>query len=192
MAPKRAAPATDISAVETKKPRKEKVPKMPSMTAMSSATKEDLLQFLKNLCSKYPEIRDDVREFKPDLPIQQMLAEIEKAANQVGKKMPWDKYGYGNRDTYAYKRVRPFISAFAKVVTAHLKSVEKSGQLDKLAEFVDGCEDFVNDMHEFAAPEHNATKQRLRKAIDKAGKKLGREAASLEDEDASDAELELE
>jgi len=147
---------------------------------------------LKTLCSKYPEIREDVRDFKPDLPIQQMLAEIEKAANQVEKKMPWDKYGYGNVDGYAYNRVRPFMTAFAKIVTSHLKSVERSGQLDKLSEFLDGCEGFVHDFHEFAAPEHNATKRRLLAAIGKAGKKVGRESAGgeLQEEASSEGELE--
>ena len=42
-------------------------------------------------------------------------------------------------DTYAYNRVRSFISAFGKVLQAHLKTVEVSGQEDKIEEFLHTC-----------------------------------------------------
>mmetsp|Transcript_67923 Transcript_67923/g.124920 ORF Transcript_67923/g.124920 Transcript_67923/m.124920 type:complete len:192 (+) Transcript_67923:103-678(+) len=163
--------------------------KMPVMTGLSCATKEDLVAFVKQLCVDHPAIRDDVRAFVPDLPVDKMLTEIKKAAGQIEKKMPWDRYGRGNRDTYAYNRVRSFISSFAKLVTAHLKTVEKSGQTDKIGEFINSCHGLVDDMHEFADPSQNATKKRLQTALEKVGRKIGLEFDHSAEVESSEADI---
>mmetsp|Transcript_27419 Transcript_27419/g.49644 ORF Transcript_27419/g.49644 Transcript_27419/m.49644 type:complete len:190 (+) Transcript_27419:51-620(+) len=182
MAPKRAA--SDLQTPSPKPKRARETPvKMPSMSALSCATKEQLVELVKGLCTKYPVVRQDVRDFSPSIPVDQMLAEIQKAANLVDKKLPYDRYGRGNNDTYAYNRVRTFISAFSKLVSGHLKTVEKSKQLDKLEEFIDGCEGCVNELHEFSDARQNAAKSRLQAALAKAGAKIGRQPCS---DDASE------
>eukprot|EP00929_Paragymnodinium_shiwhaense_P002984 TRINITY_DN103341_c0_g1_i1.p1 TRINITY_DN103341_c0_g1~~TRINITY_DN103341_c0_g1_i1.p1 ORF type:complete len:224 (-),score=46.69 TRINITY_DN103341_c0_g1_i1:153-749(-) len=168
---------------KAKRSRKETPPKMPAMTALTCATKEELVCFIKALCTKYPAVRDDVRAFSPCLPIDQMLDEISKAAAQVARKLPYDKYGRGNHDTYAYNRVRSFLSAFAKLTTNHLKTVEKSKQQDKLEEFLEGCQEIAEELHEFSDPQHNAAKTRVLTALTKAGAKIGWTGHAEDDED---------
>ncbi|CAK9013391.1 unnamed protein product [Durusdinium trenchii] len=84
-----------------------------------------------------------------------------------------DRYGRGNGDTYAYNRVRSFISAFSKVLQAHLKSVEVSGQEDKIEEYVQTCYALVMDMHTFNDAKHNAARSRLKISLEKVAKKHG-------------------
>eukprot|EP00440_Ansanella_granifera_P059178 gb/GFBE01064148.1/.p1 GENE.gb/GFBE01064148.1/~~gb/GFBE01064148.1/.p1 ORF type:complete len:189 (+),score=50.20 gb/GFBE01064148.1/:1-567(+) len=174
MAPKRSACDMETPSPKAKRARETPV-KMPSMSSLQCATKDELVGFIKRLCAKHPAVRADVRDFEPCLPIDQMLSDIEKAATLVSRKLPYDRYGRGNHDTYAYNRVRSFISAFAKLVSAHLKTVEKSQQLDKLEQFIDGCEGLVDELHEFANPSQNAAKLRLQAALAKAGLKIGRQ-----------------
>merc|ERR1719333_1130768 len=107
------------------------------MAALSCATKDDLLGLIKRLCQAHPEIRNDVHNFVPNMNIDQMVREIEGAARKIETKLPYDRYGRGNHDTYAYNRVKTFISSFAKVTIEHLKVVEKSGQGDKAAELLE-------------------------------------------------------
>mmetsp|Transcript_37219 Transcript_37219/g.79080 ORF Transcript_37219/g.79080 Transcript_37219/m.79080 type:complete len:196 (+) Transcript_37219:84-671(+) len=192
MPPKRAAEREGTTPSPHAKRARQTPPKVPAMTLLSCATKEELVAFVKQLCVAHPEVRDDVRAFKPTLPIEHMLVEIEKAAGQITKKLPWDRYGRGNGDTYAYNRVKTFISTFAKLVTSHLKTVEKSGQHDKIAEFLDACQDHVLEMHTFSDPAHNAARTRLMSALAKAAEKIGHAfEASDAEADGSEHEMEL-
>eukprot|EP00438_Fugacium_kawagutii_P021238 Skav219914 [mRNA] locus=scaffold289:60639:61966:- [translate_table: standard] len=128
MAPKRAASSNGGSAA--------KVPKL-------MPAQEELVQLITELCRLSPEARRAVHGFTPTVPVEAMLAEVRKAFQMISKKLPWDRYGRGNgeprQDTYAYNRVRSFISAFGKVLQTHLKTVEVSGQEDKIEEFLHDC-----------------------------------------------------
>mmetsp|Transcript_7729 Transcript_7729/g.22870 ORF Transcript_7729/g.22870 Transcript_7729/m.22870 type:complete len:181 (+) Transcript_7729:62-604(+) len=155
-------------------------PKMPLLGHLRGASKEELVQLLKQLCSKHPEIRDDVRAFSPDVPVDKMLSDLSEAAAMIERQLPLDRYGPGNHlmnrrvNTYAYCRARPFITSFAKLVTASIKTVKKSCQADAARHFVSGCQPLVDGMHEFLffeseshKWEYDAAKSRLRAALRK-------------------------
>eukprot|EP00415_Alexandrium_ostenfeldii_P004566 UN4566 len=142
------------------------------MTALSCATKEDLLGLIKRLCLAHPEVRDDVKNFVPDLNVDQMVREIVAAARKIETKLPYDRYGRGNHDTYAYNRVKSFISAFAKVAVEHLKTVEKSGQSVKAVELMERIKGTLDEVPEFHDPCHNAGKKRVQAALEKVANKF--------------------
>merc|ERR1719478_1631453 len=145
---------------------------MPQMTSLSCATKEDLLGLIKRLCLAHPEIRGDVKDFVPNMNIDQMVREIEAAARKIETKLPYDRYGRGNHDTYAYNRVKSFISSFAKVTTDRLKAIEKSAQSDKAIELLERIKETVDEVHEFHDPSHNAGKKRAQAAFAKVARKF--------------------
>ncbi|CAL1126777.1 unnamed protein product [Cladocopium goreaui] len=188
MAPKRAAASADG-------PRA-KAPKMPQLKTLTSSNKEELVKLIGVLCRKFPEVRREVQGFSPTVPLEAMLKEIQRAAAMINKKLPWDRYGRGNGDTYAYNRVRSFISAFGKVLQAHLKTVEVSGQEDKIEEFLHTCYSLVLDMHTFNDPKHNGTQSRLKTSLEKVAKKydvqLGEGSDISDTDDASQGGLALD
>merc|ERR1740121_376607 len=104
--------------------------------------------------------------------VDQMVREIEGAARKIETKLPYDRYGRGNHDTYAYNRVKSFISSFAKVTTEHLKTVEKSAQSDKVVELLERIKETVDEVHEFQDPSHNAGKKRVQSAFARVARKF--------------------
>eukprot|EP00746_Dinoflagellata_sp_MGD_P013514 gnl/MRDRNA2_/MRDRNA2_129245_c0_seq1.p1 gnl/MRDRNA2_/MRDRNA2_129245_c0~~gnl/MRDRNA2_/MRDRNA2_129245_c0_seq1.p1 ORF type:complete len:178 (-),score=46.82 gnl/MRDRNA2_/MRDRNA2_129245_c0_seq1:281-739(-) len=136
------------------------------------------------LSKKHPGIQQDIRDFDPEVPVAKMIEEVQKAANLIEKKLPWDKYGKGNTDTYAYNRVRSFVTSFGKTTSAHLKTIEASGKADKIEDFLHACIPVVTEVHEFADPRHNAVKTRIRTSFQKAAQKIG---VTLQ-EDGSDSD----
>merc|ERR1711933_267989 len=105
--------------------------------------------------------------------IDQMVRDIEIAARKIETKLPYDRYGRGNHDTYAYNRIKIFISSFAKVTTEHLKTIEKSAQSDKAVELLERIKETVDEVHEFHDPSHNAGKNRVQAAFAKVATKFG-------------------
>merc|ERR1719426_493103 len=153
------------------------------MTSLGCATKEDLLGFIKRLCLAHPEIRDEVKSFVPNLNIDLMVRDIQAAARKIETKLPYDRYGRGNHDRYAYNRVKSFISSFAKVAIEHLKVVEKSAQSDKATELLERIKETVDEVHEFHDPSHNAGKKRVQAAFAKVAEKFGLQFDEVEDVD---------
>lgn len=48
--------------------------------------------------------RNDMKDFVPNTNIDQMVRDIELAARKTESKLPYDRYGRGNHDTYAYNQ----------------------------------------------------------------------------------------
>lgn len=79
---------------------------------LKALSKEEILEVITNAAEKHPDIVDYLAASTPKPSLDKTKELIKKLERDYLKAFPYDKYGRGNSDTYAYNRVSGRLSAF--------------------------------------------------------------------------------
>ncbi len=75
-------------------------------------TKEEILDVITAAAEKHPEIVEYLASSAPKPSLDKTKELINKLERDYLKAFPYDRYGKGNRDTYAHNRVAGRLAAF--------------------------------------------------------------------------------
>ncbi|KAG2379373.1 hypothetical protein C9374_007512 [Naegleria lovaniensis] len=109
---------------------------------------------------KYGEIEADVLTVCPDQNINNVVNELNILHRNIQKAFPRAKYG-SNRDDYAFKRVKPCLTAFKKGVSEKIKEVKDGQNWHLMCDFLNKLLKLVEDLPDFDTAKNNKTKTAL-------------------------------
>jgi len=98
--------------------------------------------------------------------IEKINDELSKLATKVHRGLPHARYG-SNRDDYAYKRVKPLITAFSSRFNDLLKNFKNAGNHSQTVDFLIGAVNSIQALPDWNDVSHNKSKNTMLNACEK-------------------------
>ncbi|KAL9651288.1 hypothetical protein ABK040_001241 [Willaertia magna] len=109
---------------------------------------------------KYDSLEADVLQICPDQNIDHVIEDIKKELSNVNKAFPYSRYG-SNRDNYAFKRVKPCLTALKKTITEKSKEVKDGQNWHLMCSYLNKVMVVVEDIPDFDDEKNNKPKKDL-------------------------------